>query len=180
MNRLPLARTTDIVVQDVGKEILVYDLRTHKAYSLNETSSIVYQACDGETTFEQLRAKNKFTDEIIFLAIDELKKENLIENGEEYTFPFAGMSRREAIRKVGMASMIALPLISSLIVPTAAAAQSTCGTIGQTCSGSGAGGTCCSSLACVGDVCCANSGAACSTDTDCCGGNCAGGVCQDL
>lgn len=180
MNKLPIARTSDIVVQDVGIEILIYDLRTHKAYSLNETSSIVYQACDGETTFEQLRVKNKFTDEIIFLAIDELRKENLIENGEEYGFSFAGISRREAIRKAALASMIALPLISSLIVPTAAAAQSICGTAGQTCSGSGAGGTCCSPLVCVSDVCCGNAGSACTSSSDCCGGNCEGTVCQDL
>lgn len=180
MNKLPIARTTDIVVQDLGEEILVYDLRTHKAYSLNETSSIVYQACDGKTTFEQLKVRNKFTDEIIFLAIEELKKGNLIENGEKFSFPLSGMSRREAIKKAALASLIALPVISSLTVPTAAMAASTCAAIGEPCTGSGPNGTCCASLACVADVCCGNSGAACSSNADCCGGNCVGGVCQDL
>lgn len=180
MNKLPMARTSDVVVQEIGKEILVYDLKTHKAFSLNETASIVYQSCDGETAFERLKAKNKFTDEIIFLAIDELKKGNLIENGEKYDFPVAGMSRREALKKAAFTSLVALPLISSLTVPTAAAAQSTCRTAGQDCSGSGTNGTCCSSLACVGGICCGNNGAACTNNADCCGGNCAGGICQDL
>ena len=126
MKKLPIARNTDIVVQESGKEMLIYDLNTHKAYTLNETSSIVYQACDGKTTFAELSAKNNFTDDIIFLAIDELNKENLLEKAEEYNSPFKGLSRREVIRKVGLASMIVLPLISSIVAPTAAMALSAC------------------------------------------------------
>jgi hypothetical protein len=68
MNRLPVARTRDIVLQELDKEILLYDLVTHKAYSLNETSSAVYQACDGKTTFAKLKFNSNLTDDIIFLA----------------------------------------------------------------------------------------------------------------
>jgi hypothetical protein len=60
MNKLPIARNADIVVQTLGKEVLIYDLNTHKAYNLNETSAIVYQACDGKTLFDELREKHKF------------------------------------------------------------------------------------------------------------------------
>lgn len=126
MDKLPLARHKDIVVQSLGKDILIYDMNTHKAYSLNETSSIVYEACGRETTFDELRIKNNFSDEIIFLALDELRRENLLEENQIYNSPFTGMSRREVIRKVGFASMIALPIISSLVAPTAATAQSGC------------------------------------------------------
>lgn len=124
MNKLPLAKTADIVVQTLGKEVLIYDLNTHKAFNLNETSAIVYQACDGISTIDELRVKTNFSDDIIFLALDELKKENLIEEDKSFISPFNGMSRREVIRKVGLASMIALPVISSLIAPIAAMAQS--------------------------------------------------------
>jgi hypothetical protein len=130
MNKLPLARSRDLVVQILGKEILIYDLNTHKAFNLNETSAIVYQACDGRTTFAELSFRNNFTDDIIFLAIDELNKENLLENSEDYNSPFNGLSRREIIRKVGFASLIALPVISSLVAPTAAMAQSNTGAPG--------------------------------------------------
>jgi hypothetical protein len=128
MKNLPLARSTDIVVQTLGKEILIYDLITNKAFNLNETSSIVYQACNGKTTFAELSKRNNFTDDIIFLAIDELNKENLLENSEDYNSPFNGLSRREVIRKVGFASMVALPVIASLVAPTAAQAGSGGGT----------------------------------------------------
>jgi hypothetical protein len=126
MNKLRLARNKEIVVQELGKEILIYDLKSHKAYNLNETSSTVYRACDGKTTFDEIKLRAKFTDEIIFLALEELKKENLIEVKDSYASPFAGMTRRQVIRKVGPASMIALPVVSSLIAPTAAMTAS-CG-----------------------------------------------------
>jgi hypothetical protein len=132
MSNLPFARHQDVVVQDLDKEILIYDLLTHKAYHLNETSSLVYRACDGKTAFGELKAKTKFTDEIIFLALDELKKENLIEVNDSYASPFAGMTRRQVIRKVGLASMVVLPAISFLTAPTAAMAASACaGTLPQ-------------------------------------------------
>jgi hypothetical protein len=126
MNKLPIARNENIVVQISGKEVLIYDLNTNRAYNLNETSSIIYQACDGKTTFTELTAKYGFTDDVIFLAIDELSKEHLIEKSDEYNSPFKGLSRRAVLRKAGIASMVALPVIVSLTAPTAAMAQSSC------------------------------------------------------
>jgi hypothetical protein len=180
MNKLPVARNTDIVVQELGKEILIYDLKIHKAYNLNETSSIVYKACDGKTSFAELKAKHKFTDEIIYLALDGLKKENLLEADEAYASPFASLSRREAIRKVGLATMIALPVISSLIAPTAAMAQSGLLGAGFPCT-SGAQcstGTCLGSCSADGSPC-ANAGGACVAFGSCTGiGVCStGGAC---
>lgn len=126
MNKLPVARNTNIVVQTSDKEVLIYDLNTDKAYNLNETSSIVYQACDGKTTFTELTANHGLTNDVIFLAIDELIKEHLIEKNNEYNSPFDGMSRRKVLRQIGIASMVALPVIVSLTAPTAAMAQSSC------------------------------------------------------
>ncbi len=123
MNKLPLARNNNLVIQNAGREILFYDLTTNKAYCLNETLATVYQACDGKTSFDELKAKTKFTDDIIYLSLDELKKQDFIKQSE-YISPFTGMSRREVIRKVGLASMIALPVMTSLIAPTSASAAS--------------------------------------------------------
>lgn len=124
MNNLPLARNKNIVVQNLAREILIYDLAEDRAFYLNETLALVYQACDGTTSFDKLKSKYSFNDDVIYLALDDLKRENLLEKNADYLSPFVGMSRREAIRKVGMASMIALPLISGLTAPTAANAAS--------------------------------------------------------
>ena len=124
MTQLPLARSKDIVVQEAGDELLVYDMTIHKAFNLNETSRVVFQACDGRTTFAELKAKHKFSDDLIFLAIDELKRADLLAPDQNYLSPHAGVSRREVIRRVGFASVIALPIIASIIAPPAAAAAS--------------------------------------------------------
>lgn len=127
MKKLPKARSNDITVQNLNNETLVYDLLTNKAYCLNETSSIIFNACDGVMTFAELKKQKGFSDELIFLALDELKKQKLVEGNEEYVSPFAGMNRREVIRRVGLTSMIALPMISSLIAPRAIHAGSVSG-----------------------------------------------------
>jgi hypothetical protein len=127
MSKLPIARSADIVVQEFDEEILIYDLGTHKIHSLNQTSSIVYRHCDGKTTFAELKQRYKFTDDLIHLALDQLREANLIEIDSQTVSPFNGMNRRTAIRRVGLASMIALPFITSLVAPRAVDAQtSTC------------------------------------------------------
>jgi hypothetical protein len=132
MPYLPKARAENIIVQELGKETLIYDLRRNQAFSLNETSTMVYQACDGRTTFEEFNLKNKFPREMIFLALDELGKKDLLDETHSYYSPLSGMNRRAAVRKVGLASMVALPVITSIVAPTAAMSQSGCLTQGQT------------------------------------------------
>lgn len=142
----PLGRRADIVIQEYGNEILIYDLTIHKAFSLNETSALVWQACDGTKTVGEIsrhisrQLKSPVNEDFVWLALDQLKQENLIENEVEISAPFKGLSRREVIRKVGFATMVALPVVASLIAPTAALAQSGCGAAtnrpnGCTCSG---------------------------------------------
>ena len=122
MKLLPKARTVEIVERDLDKELLIYDLTTHKAYTLNETSKIVFKACDGRKTFDELKEKHRFTDELIHLALGELQQNALL--NEDYVSPFAGINRREIIKKVGLATMIALPVILALTAPQASHAAS--------------------------------------------------------
>lgn len=108
---LPEARTTEIIEQEADKELLIYDLQINKAYTLNETSTIIYKACDGTTTFDGLKRKYKFTDDLIHFALEELAANNLIEDYR--TAHFAGLSRREVIKRVGLATLTALPIIAA-------------------------------------------------------------------
>lgn len=124
MSKLPKAKTTDLVIQESGKELLLYNLTTNKAFCLNETSAIVYQNCDGDTTFADLKKQSHFSDELIFLALEELKRENLLE--EKYVSPLEGLSRRQAVKKIGVSTLLALPIITSVVAPAAAASASSC------------------------------------------------------
>lgn len=126
MKMLPAARNSDIVVQELKDELLIYNLSTNQAFCLNQTAKVVFEACDGKHTFNELKTKHQFDDDLIYLTLNELKKENLI--GDNYISPFCEMNRREIIRKVGSASMIALPIISAVVAPMAAHAASVCST----------------------------------------------------
>ena len=171
MKTLPKFRSKEVLTQNAGKELLIYDLTIDKAYSLNETLTVIYQACDGITTLDELKNKYLFTDDAVFLAIDELKRANLLENSKNIPLNFAGLSRREAIKRVGLASMLAIPLITGLSVPTAAqTASGRCVGAGTTLNGNlipSGGGT---------DLFCSPSQAICSSaasqaNTDaCCSG----------
>lgn len=150
-NVAPKARRENLVVQDLNGEVLIYDLDTNKAFCLNETSALIWQACDGNKDVSEIRNSlgkqlgSVVNDDFVWLALDQLKKENLIENKDEVAVDFNGMSRREVIKKVGLGTMIALPIVASLTAPMAIHAASTC-TGACTCSNGSA--TSCSSTAC--------------------------------
>ena len=118
------------MVQEVGSETLVYDLRTHKAKCLNETSAAIWKLCDGEKDAIGIaialsaELKANVSEDLIWLAFDELEKEELFDGPEREFGKFDGLSRREVVRKVGFAAVIALPIINSIVSPLAANAQS--------------------------------------------------------
>jgi hypothetical protein len=120
--KLPKARNENLLEQNFEKETLIYDLLIDKAFNLNETLSVVYKACGQNHTFDDLKRKHKFSDEFIYLALDELKRNTLLAG--EYVSPFETMNRREVIKKVGLTTMFALPLIAGLVAPRAANAAS--------------------------------------------------------
>lgn len=125
-----LARNYNLVVQTANDETLVYDLNTDKAYLLNETSTFVWQLCDGRNSAADIsrqlarRFKQTENEDIVWLAIDGLKTNNLLDEAAEIAIPFAAQSRREVIKKVGLATMLALPVIVGLTAPQAAHAAS--------------------------------------------------------
>jgi hypothetical protein len=135
----PKARKESLVVQESDNEILIYDLDSNKAVCLNETSALIWQACDGNNNVSDITAligkqlNSPVNDDFVWLALDQLKKENLIENKEEVAIDYNGMSRREVIRKVGLASVVALPIVSSLVAPQAANAGSPAACQARTC-----------------------------------------------
>jgi Coenzyme PQQ synthesis protein D (PqqD) len=133
----PKSRIQNLVVQELDDEIMVYDLNNDKVYSLNETSAAIWGLCDGTRTIAEIsrqmseKLKMPVKDDYIWLALRDLQKENLLVDGFELDDKFAGMSRRQVIRKIGFSSMAALPVIYSLVAPTAITAQS--GPVCMTC-----------------------------------------------
>lgn len=156
MKNKPRSRQQNLVVQELDKELLIYDLSNNKAYSMNETSAIVYQLSNGERTVAEIsnlmskQLNTTVSEDLVWLALLELEKENLLENHQQIENKFAGIPRREAVKRVGLASLVAFPIISSVVAPPAYAANS-----GPICPMTGecfvAGSPICGGANCAGD-----------------------------
>ncbi len=153
----PIARNRDLVVQEVPDEVLVYDLKNNKAHCLNSTAAEVWRQCDGLRSAGEIAGSLTavkglpVNEDIVWLAIDQLRDIDLLENA---TAERPGsMSRREAIKKAGLAAAIALPIVASLAAPASALAATSC-----SCTGEGPVPSC--------------------MDRPGCGTNCEGGRCQ--
>lgn len=130
----PISRKSNLVTQEHEKEILIYDLLIDKAFSLNETSSLIWNLCNGTNSVAEITTKlskkfnHSINEDFVWLALERFKNDNLLANGEEISIDFGGLSRRDVIRRIGFASLVTLPVISALIAPTAIHASSTCST----------------------------------------------------
>lgn len=126
----PIARKSGLVVQEVPDEVLVYDLESNKAHCLNRSAAMVWKSCDGTNSVSEIaklveaQAGDKVSEDFVWLAIDQLNENNLLE--AEVTVNLNGQSRREALRKIGIASMVAVPVIASLVAPQSALAAVSC------------------------------------------------------
>jgi coenzyme PQQ synthesis protein D (PqqD) len=124
---LPLARTEELVVQELGSEVLIYDRRTDLAHCLTSVAALVWQACDGTSTTEEVVERLRQSGEadaenLLVSALDELESKDLLET----VAPSGGISRRHAIRKLAGVGMVAVaaPLVISASVTTPEAAAS--------------------------------------------------------
>lgn len=149
----PVARQSGLVVQEMPDEVLVYDMQTNKAHCLNRSAATVWRSCDGTKSVADIVREfdGKVTEDFVWLAIDQLNENNLLESG--MTPRFAGQSRRQVLKTIGLASMVAIPLISSLVAPQNALANLSCScTSGPQCAGRSG---CQSTTVCNGQGICA-------------------------
>ena len=148
---LPLARTDQLVVQELPDEVLVYDLERHKAHCLNKTSAMVWKRCDGRTTVAEMTRRlgreldSPLDDDVVWLALGQLRKFHLLEEGSVGGGLFK-VSRRDLVRKY-LPAALAVPLILSVPAPTPAQAASRCAGPCEKC---GDGIPCCGELSCDG------------------------------
>lgn len=133
LQKYPRSRQENLVLQELDNEIIIYDLNDNRAFCLNETSAAVWQICNGERDLTEItrlankRLNDKINEDLVWFAIEQLKKENLVSGEIESPQQFIGKSRREVIKKIGFGTMVAIPIVASLIAPTAIqAAQSAC------------------------------------------------------
>src|SRR5215208_2776764 len=75
----PLARADELVIEELGDELLVFDLARDRAHSLGAPAARVWRACDGETKVEALSAKLELDDDTVARALSELSDCHLLD-----------------------------------------------------------------------------------------------------
>jgi hypothetical protein len=165
----PLARSTDLVIEALGEELLIFDSVHQRAHSLNPAAAAVFRAADGTRTPHELATQAGLDEDATLLAIADLERCHLLAG--HATGP--AISRRVALRKAALAGAgigVAIPVIRSITAPSAALAASACIATSRT----GDGGClapadCCDqNAACVQGNCCFSQGQPCTTTDQCC------------
>ncbi len=153
--RVPRARTEGLVIQELPDEVLVYDRDRDKAHCLNQTAALVWRYCDGKTSVTNMARRlerdlktERVDEKVVWYALGQLSKDHLLEEDLVSPALLTGMSRREMVRVLGVAAVVAIPLVTSIVAPTPAQAAT-----------------------------CLNSGSACTGSAQCCSGICNAGIC---
>jgi hypothetical protein len=128
---IPLARKKGLIVKEVADEVLVYDLDRNKAHCLNPAAALIWEHCDGKKGIDEIAtrvasATGMSADrEVVLLALTQLGKAGLLEGETLRVDRASGLSRRDLIKRIGVAA-VAVPLVTSILAPTASATTS-CG-----------------------------------------------------
>lgn len=149
-SRKPLARSEELVIEELGDELLVYDESTHRAHCLSATAARVWRACDGQRTPDALCAELGLDAGSVSGALAELADCQLFDTGPRLQGG-NGLSRRDfgvKAAKVGAVAASA-PLVWSVAVPPAAGAITPTPAV---CAGYN--NKSCDSCACVIGCCC--------------------------
>src|SRR5882672_3070128 len=139
----PKARM-DCLTRQFEDEVLIYDPIREEGHCLNSTAAAVWKQCDGESDPSQMaealsrQLSVRVDRQVVQLALEQLAHAHVLEEPEASVKAF---SRRTAIRRIGIAAAIALPLVTSIVAPLPAHAASCvhnlqpCASNGQCCSG---------------------------------------------
>ena len=148
----PRARSEGLLVRELEGEVLVYDLERHRAVCLNRAAAAVWRSCDGRTDVaglgRALGGESGGGEEAVWLALEQLVRDRLIDGRPPRRAGSRRVTRRELIRRLGLAAAAALPLVTSIVAPTPAQAASPLGS-GQPCTSSAQ----CASGVCSGGFC---------------------------
>jgi Coenzyme PQQ synthesis protein D (PqqD) len=123
---LPRARQDGVLTTELDDEVVVYDVREHRAHCLNPAAAAVWRHLDGRTSMSEMVAHLRKEldpaagEDTAWLALTELDKASLLETPLDP--PASGdLSRRSALQGIGVvaAATVLLPVISSIVAPPA-------------------------------------------------------------
>lgn len=123
----PLARNNQLVVEELGDELLVYDLNVKTAHCLTPSAALVWRACDGKSRSDAIATELGMDSSEVLRALDELERCDLLAMApKKRVGKGGGHTRRDFGLKVTKvaAATATLPLILSVAAPAMAASES--------------------------------------------------------
>ena len=124
----PLARKEGLLVETLPDEVLVYDLDRKKAHCLNQTAALIWQHCDGHRSVSEIaralsdQMNTPIDEEVVWYGLNHLSKTRLLEEEIARPVGLPNATRRDLIRKIGLA--VSIPLVISVLAPSASAGLS--------------------------------------------------------
>jgi len=121
----PIARRSEVLEQPVGDELVLYDQRAHRAHRLNPVAGVLWRRSDGSRSIEALAAC--LHDELglpaddtgpVIHGLDELARADLLTAAPRLRHRL--FDRRAAL----LAAATLVPMVTTIVVPTPAHAQS--------------------------------------------------------
>jgi hypothetical protein len=105
-------------------EVLVYDAKRGRASCLNSFAADVLELCDGRRSVSEIVRDLAFDDadeDMVRLALADLQKAHLLREGFSVDASENGrINRRDVLRRVGLGSAVAVPVITGIAFPAAA------------------------------------------------------------
>jgi hypothetical protein len=108
-----------LLIETLDAETLIYDTERDEAHCLDAEAAAVWRGCDGVCSLKEIGARTGLSEAVAAATVRDLAARHLLE-------PF-GVNRRDVLRTLGVgaaSSAVAIPVIRSIVVPTAAQASS--------------------------------------------------------
>jgi hypothetical protein len=122
------ARTRHVLAEDIGDEVVVYDVDTDEAHLLSPNVTRVWRAIQGGRPVAELipvlEASSPGQGELlVWETLVQLRDASLLDGPILTPTAPAGITRRTMLKRLGLAAA-AIPVITTIVAPTPAAAVS--------------------------------------------------------
>jgi len=130
--KTPCARKDKVLSTKLLEETMVYDQVSHRAHVLNRTVALVWGSANGRNSIDEIaqilhRELGLPADrDIVLLALKELSESGLLQEPVQAETGPERLTRRQVAQKLTLAgaSLALVPLVTSVLAPTPAMAQS--------------------------------------------------------
>jgi hypothetical protein len=126
MKYIPIVPFSELTMQQVGDDLIVFDPQEKKAHCLNRVAAYVLRSCDGKLTVNEIASElskefevENEAEALTLLALEELSKAGLVANSN-VLIDKTHIDRRNFLKKA-ITATLAASLVTTILLPPPAA-----------------------------------------------------------